>query len=74
MAITEYQHINVCKQAVVDDNVFYNFKRNPDFTIVLEHTSEHWGKQYVQLMINNFGDKITRMLTIAGNRHPDPNI
>ena len=50
----EYIHIEVCKKAISDENTFNNFKKMPNFVDVLEHTTEKWGRCYMQLIFNNF--------------------
>ena len=48
--LSEYTHINICKEALVDDNIFNNFKKMPEYTYVLEHTSEYLGQEYLKLI------------------------
>lgn len=41
-------YIDLCKIALVDDNVFNNFKSNPHYTPVLEHVDENLGRMYYE--------------------------
>ena len=38
----------ICVEAVEDDNVFKNFKRDPRYTAILEHVPVDQGKLYAQ--------------------------
>ena len=44
--IALYTHVEVCKQSLIDDNVYNNFKQYPAFTKILEHTSEANGHKF----------------------------
>lgn len=44
---TDYTNNSVALNAVTDDNAFYQFKRNPMFTTILEHVNYNQGIQYI---------------------------
>ncbi len=44
---TNYTNNNVALNAVTNDNVFHQFKRNPMFTTILEHVNYNQGIQYI---------------------------
>ncbi len=48
-------YIKSCVDSVSDDIYFDNFKRNPDYTAILEH--QHLPKEYGDLMINSIESK-----------------
>ena len=52
--ISDYTHIDICKRALNDNNVFNNFKNYPGFTKILEHTSEDVGREYIELIFNDY--------------------
>lgn len=47
-----YPHF--CALAASDDKVFRNFRKNPIYTAVLEHTSYEIGAQYLQIARDSF--------------------
>jgi hypothetical protein len=44
---TNYTNNSVALNAVTNDNAFYQFKRNPMFTTILEHVNYNQGIQYI---------------------------
>ena len=48
MTVDYDKYANVCRQAVVDDEVFKTFKRNPDYSYMLEHVDYLQGLGYLQ--------------------------
>lgn len=55
-SISDYkEYKEVCSEAAVNDEAFLNFRRHPQYTPILEHTSYDLGKGYINwLMKNNF--------------------
>ena len=43
-----------CALATKDDKVFKNFRQNPIYTAVLEHTSYEFGAEYLKIARNSF--------------------
>ena len=43
----------ICIQASIDYRLFDNFRRNPNYNIVLEHVSEKQGSAYFQIISND---------------------
>jgi hypothetical protein len=41
-------YLKVCKEAAQDDEVFKNFKRNPDYVPILEHVNYEQGLEYIK--------------------------
>ena len=54
----DYTHIDVCLKSINDDSYFNSFKNNSNFTNILEHTSEKFGRDYIQLIIQEFSNFI----------------
>jgi hypothetical protein len=54
----DYSHVEICLKSINDENYFNSFKRNEKFTSILEHTSEIFGREYVQLIVTEFSDLI----------------
>lgn len=54
----EYSHVSTCLNAVNDDESFKSFKKDRNFTNILEHTSESFGHDYIKLIIEEFNDLI----------------
>ena len=50
----EYTHADVCKRALVEDNIFNTFKQIPAFTKILEHTSQNYAEQYINLLFEQY--------------------
>jgi hypothetical protein len=40
-------YLNVCKQAIENDEIFQNFRRNPNYTGILEHVNHELGVGYI---------------------------
>jgi hypothetical protein len=55
-SISDYkEYKEICLNASIDDEVFTHFRRNHNYTPILEHTSYDLGKGYIEwLMQNNF--------------------
>lgn len=49
-----YVHVPVCIEAVDNDEVFNTFKRDTNFTVILEHTSEEASRIFLQRILNEF--------------------
>ncbi len=47
-------YTDFCKSAAEDDILFANFKRSPLYTVVLEHVTYNFGKQYLELIKKNY--------------------
>lgn len=48
------RYLSVCRAAITDDNVFNNFRNDPFYTAVCEHTSEEIGRNcYEEIKKNN---------------------
>ena len=45
---TELEYIEICQKSVEDDSVFSSFKRDPRYTIMLEHVSPEQGQEYIE--------------------------
>lgn len=45
---TELEYMTVCQESVDDDNVFQSFKRDPRYTIMLEHVPPEQGTKYIE--------------------------
>jgi putative sugar O-methyltransferase len=45
-------YAKVCTDAVNDDNLFNNFKRNSDYCEILEHQLKHLGQIYLDFILN----------------------
>ena len=56
MKTDKYTHVNICKKSLTDNNIYENFKTFPEFTYILEHTTERYGHIYIQLMIEKYKD------------------
>jgi len=56
-----YKHVEICKLALEDAESFNNFKRNPNFTKILEHTTVNFGNVYIDLMGNEYNDIIQKL-------------
>lgn len=41
------QYIDVCKHALLNEELFSNFRRYPQYMTILEHVPEHLGKAYL---------------------------
>lgn len=51
-----YVHVPVCIEAVDNDEVFNTFKRDTNFTVILEHTSEEASRVFLHRILNEFSD------------------
>jgi len=66
-------YLKVCREAVFDEEVFRNFKRDPGYTSILEHVSKKQGIKYLKKVLksdkNLFTDnlKLFRKNDISGN-------
>lgn len=56
-----YVHVPVCIEAVDNDEVFNTFKRDANFTVILEHTSEEASRVFLQRILNEFPDYINKI-------------
>ena len=45
--MNDYRHRITASNAIKDENVFGNFKRDDNFTSILEHVSYQQGIQYI---------------------------
>lgn len=54
LSVDFYVHVPVCIKAVDDDEVFNNFKRDSNFTTILEHTSEESSRVHLQRILKEF--------------------
>lgn len=45
---SDYENDKVALNAIIDDNVFDNFKQHPMFTCILEHVNYKQGLQYIE--------------------------
>jgi len=54
-----FAYKNICEMAAKDETIFSSFKRNPVYTQILEHTSYHWGCEYLKLIIEKYGKERT---------------
>lgn len=59
--IKDYTHIDVCRNALEDNNTFTYFKSIPEFIKILEHTSEYYGNEYIKLIFSEHGDLANKL-------------
>jgi putative sugar O-methyltransferase len=53
-SISDYkEYKEVCSEASINDEVFFNFRRHPHYTPILEHTSYDLGKGYIEWLTKN---------------------
>lgn len=52
-------YLQFCHQAALHEEIFKHFKRHPVYTLMQEGDSFEEGKQYAQLLANQFSDRIT---------------
>lgn len=50
---TSYSHIDICKNALIDENLFNNFKNNNEYKVILEHVSYETGLEYLNKIKTN---------------------
>jgi len=48
-----YNHIEICKQALIDENLFNTFKSNNKYRIILEHVGYETGLEYLNKIKSN---------------------
>lgn len=48
-----YTHVEICRQALIDDNVYNNFKTYSAYKIILEHCSMEQGTEYLNKIKQN---------------------
>lgn len=53
MKDSEYTHVSVCKEAIVNENIFNNFKNIREYTNILEHANYEQGIGYLLNIFNN---------------------
>lgn len=56
-----YVHVPVCQKAVEDKNIFESFKKDSNFTTILEHTDEQYSHIFMQRIINEYRDYINKI-------------
>lgn len=49
----EYSHVSVCKESMINENIFNNFKNIPEYTNILEHANQQQGAEYLNIIFNN---------------------
>ena len=56
-----HKYSELSRDASLNDDIFSNFKRDPDYTYMLEHTSPSLGEHYVTLLLNEYEDALGRL-------------
>jgi len=56
-----HKYKNACQMAAINDLYFSFFRKNPDYTEVLEHVSEDQGKMYKEYLDINFPEYIEKL-------------
>lgn len=51
---TIIKYLEICRQAVKDEEVFKTFKSHPDYTTVLEHCSKKIGQSYLDVITKKY--------------------
>jgi hypothetical protein len=63
-------YLRVCQKAVKDENVFKTFRRNPNYTPILEHVSQGQGEEYLKecnpILIKQFLTKFSTSEQFGG--------
>ncbi|HUX57070.1 MAG TPA: putative sugar O-methyltransferase [Bacteroidales bacterium] len=62
-------YLNVCRKAVVNEDVFKNFKRHQDYTPILEHVSFLQGLEYLTEIGRDFPYLLRYINKFATNDH-----
>jgi hypothetical protein len=57
----DYTHIDICKNALFNISIYNNFKRIPEYTKILEHTTEYFGIEYIKLIFSEH-EKYAKLL------------
>jgi len=56
-----YVHVPVCKDAVLDETIFNNFKKDVNFTTILEHTSSYNSHIFLNNAIKKYGEYMKKI-------------
>lgn len=56
-----YVHVPVCREALVNEDVFNTFKSNSSFTTILEHTNEGYSFIFLERIKNEFPDLFNKI-------------
>lgn len=59
--LSAYVHIPVCESAVNNEDNFNSFKRDRQFTTILEHTSEEASRTFLSRAVNEYADKVNKI-------------
>lgn len=66
-------YVGFCARASRDPAVFARFKRDPDYTRILEHTTQAQGRAYLDIVRSRYAHLLERLDRFARNdRHGDP--
>lgn len=61
------KYVSIVKKALVDNNTFNNFKREPDYNAILEHVSAVDGSQYLSIIKNESSDLLLKINDFKNN-------
>lgn len=67
MSVGYSNYLKLCKDAVENDEVFKNFKRHPDYMMILEHVSQVVGSRYLKEIETDFPYLLQHMPRFATN-------
>lgn len=51
--LSAYTHVDVSKNSLTDENIFNNFKRDSNYTKILEHTTTYYANEYIVEIFKN---------------------
>ena len=57
----EYVHVPVCRNAISDETIFNNFKKDSNFTTILEHTSLDNSHAFLNNAIEKYSDYLKKI-------------
>jgi hypothetical protein len=55
------RYVSLVREALRDPKVFARFKRHPDYRAILEHVTEDYGRQYLELVRKNDPSLLARL-------------
>ena len=56
-----YVHTSVCENAVKNENIFNIFKKDSNFTTILEHTQENFSHDFMSQIINIYPEEAKKI-------------
>ena len=61
------RYVALVRAALRDPRVFARFKRHPDYRLILEHVTEAYGRQYLDLILSSSPDLMGRIELFKSN-------